>query len=144
MEEECKFCAFVNGKKKASVVFKDEATLAFMDYKPIFHGHCLVIPREHFRTIMDVPDNLIPKLFKNVKMLSEAVKRAMSSEGILIIMNNTVSQSVPHLHIHIIPRNKGDGLKGFMWPRRSYENEKQTEEIQLRIKKEIDNLNKLN
>ncbi len=138
MENDCKFCAFVKGEKSVNAVFEDETTFAFMDYKPIFYGHCLVVPKEHFETIMDVPDELVSKLFKNAKILSAAVKKSMSSEGILIIINNTISQSVPHLHIHIIPRKKGDGLKGFMWPRRLYESDKQAEDIRLNIKKEVD------
>ncbi len=140
MEYDCKFCAFVKREESVNVVFEDETTFAFLDYKPVFYGHCLVIPKEHFETIMDVPDELVSKLFKNTKILSEAVKKSMSSEGILIIINNTISQSVPHLHIHIIPRNKGDGLKGFMWPRHLYESDKQAEYIRLNIKKEVEGL----
>ena len=129
MENECLFCSVVSGKQKERIVFSDDVSLAFLDSKPIFPGHCLLIPKEHFVTIMETPDELIKKLSLNAKRLSIAVQKAMKSEGVLVLANNIVSQSILHLHIHVIPRNKGDGLKGFLWPRHDYEGDAQADRV---------------
>ena len=121
----CAFCKIVRNEDGFRV-FEDEDTIAFLDHRPLFPGHCLLIPRSHFETIQDLPDSLLAPLFANVRMLSTAVDLGMHAEGTLIAANNRVSQSVPHFHVHIVPRNKGDGLKGFFWPRRKY---KSSEEI---------------
>lgn len=127
LEAGCAFCSILLGQAEAPRVFEDEATLAFLDHRPLFPGHCLLIPRKHIETLGDVPDELIKPLFATVRMLALAVQRAMSAEGTFIAMNNRVSQSVPHFHVHIVPRSRGDGLKGFFWPRRKY---RDTEEIE--------------
>jgi histidine triad (HIT) family protein len=119
-DENCAFCKIVlhdDGFR----VFEDEHTIAFLDHRPLFPGHCLVIPKRHFKTIQDLPDSLLAPLFANVRMLSVAVELGMHAEGTFIASNNRVSQSVPHFHVHIVPRKKGDGLKGFFWPRRKYQ-----------------------
>src|SRR5712671_3109082 len=115
----CAFCKIVSNDDGFRV-FQDEQTIAFLDHRPLFPGHCLLIPRSHFETIQDLSDSLMPPLFSNVRMLSSAVELGMHAEGTLIAANNRVSQSVPHFHVHIVPRTKGDGLKGFFWPRRKY------------------------
>jgi len=107
-------------------VFEDEQTIAFLDHRPLFAGHCLLIPKSHLETINDLPDSLLAQLFANVRLLSAAVECGMRAEGTFIAANNRVSQSVPHFHVHIVPRTKGDGLKGFFWPRRKY---KSAEEV---------------
>jgi len=107
-------------------VFEDEQTIAFLDHRPLFAGHCLLIPKSHLETINDLPDSLLAQLFANVRLLSAAVELGMRAEGTFIAANNRVSQSVPHFHVHIVPRTKGDGLKGFFWPRRKY---KSAEEV---------------
>lgn len=127
MENECKFCSIVAGKTDEKTVLSDDVSIAFLDKNPIFPGHCLLVPREHHVTTMDTPDDLLCKLSLNSKRLAIAVKKAMKSEGVLILTNNGVSQSVPHLHIHIIPRTTGDGLKGFLWPRHGYESDSHAE-----------------
>ena len=121
----CSFCKIARHDDSFRV-FEDEHTIAFLDHRPLFPGHCLLIPRSHFATIQDLPDSLIAPLFGNVRMLSAAVQLGMHAEGTFIGTNNRVSQSVPHFHVHIVPRNKGDGLKGFFWPRRK---DKSSEEI---------------
>jgi histidine triad (HIT) family protein len=121
----CAFCKMVSNDDGFRV-FEDEQTIAFLDHRPLFPGHCLLIPRSHFETIQDLPDSLMAPLFANVRMLSSAVELGTHAEGTLIAANNRVSQSVPHFHVHIVPRTKGDGLKGFFWPRRKY---KSPEEI---------------
>jgi histidine triad (HIT) family protein len=95
------------------IVFEDDSTLAFLDHRPLFPGHTLVIPKQHFETLVDLPSAMVPTFFWNVQLLSRAVERAMDAEGTFVAMNNRVSQSVPHLHVHVVPRRKKDGLKGF-------------------------------
>jgi histidine triad (HIT) family protein len=124
-DEGCAFCKLVlhdDGFR----VFEDEHTIAFLDHRPLFPGHCLLIPKAHFETIADLPDSVLTATFANVRRLSAAVELAMRAQGTFIAANNRVSQSVPHFHVHVVPRTKGDGLKGFFWPRRKY---KSPEEI---------------
>jgi histidine triad (HIT) family protein len=123
MDSACSFCQIVDGQRESQVVFADPLTLAFLDQRPLFFGHCLLIPRKHYETLPDLPPSLIGPLFANTQLLSRAVQQAMGAEGILLLINNRVSQSVPHLHVHIVPRQHGDGLRGFLWPRTRYDGE---------------------
>ena len=104
-------------------MFADDISLAFLDHRPLFPGHSLLVPREHHETIWDLGDDLIAPLFANARLLSAAVREAMEAKGAFIALNNIVSQSVPHLHIHVVPRNPKDGLRGFFWPRHRYESD---------------------
>lgn len=104
-------------------MFEDEISVAFLDNRPLFPGHSLLVPREHHETLWDLPDELIGPLFMNARLLSRAVRDAMKAQGAFVAMNNVVSQSVPHFHVHVVPRNRKDGLRGFFWPRRKYESE---------------------
>jgi histidine triad (HIT) family protein len=122
---DCAFCAIVAGETDAHVVFEDEVSLAFLDNRPLFHGHTLLVPREHYEAIWDLPEDLVGPLFLNARLLAAAVREAMGSEGVFVANNNIVSQSVPHLHVHVVPRNRKDGLRGFFWPRRKYEAEEE-------------------
>ena len=115
--EGCLFCDIATHKVEAKIVFEDAISLAFLDYRPLFAGHCLLIPRAHYATLADLPEDLVGPLFLNAQHLTKAVETAMRAEGSFVAMNNVVSQSVPHFHIHIVPRKKGDGLRGFFWPR---------------------------
>ena len=126
-ERDCSFCAIAAGQTEAHVVFEDEISLAFLDNRPLFPGHSLLIPREHHETIWDLPDSLLPRYFANVQRLSEAVREAMDAQGAFVALNNVVSQSVPHLHTHLVPRNRKDGLRGFFWPRTKYASEAEAE-----------------
>ena len=119
----CAFCRIVAQPDTASVVFEDSASLAFLDNRPLFAGHCLLVPKDHHETLMDLPPALLAPLFGNAQLLARAVEEAMEAEGVFVAMNNRVSQSVPHLHIHVVPRRRKDGLRGFFWPRQKYENE---------------------
>jgi histidine triad (HIT) family protein len=123
MSGSCVFCEILQGARAAHVVFEDEHTLAFLDQRPLFSGHCLLVPRQHHETLQDLPPELVRPVFLNVQLLGRAVEGAMRAEGVFVAMNNRVSQSVPHLHIHIVPRRRKDGLKGFFWPRGKYESE---------------------
>jgi histidine triad (HIT) family protein len=117
---ECVFCDILEGKLAAHIVDQDDATIAFLDQRPLFPGHVLVIPREHHETLMDLPAELVEPLFTAVQRMSRAVQRAMHADGVFVAANNVVSQSVPHLHVHVVPRKRKDGLRGFFWPRGKY------------------------
>ena len=127
----CSFCEIAAGKGKAKIVFEDSISIAFLDEKPLFEGHCLLITRAHHETLLDLPCDLIGPLFLNAQHLAEAVQSGMRAEGTFMAINNTVSQSVAHFHIHVVPRRKGDGLRFFFWPRRRY----RTEENLLAVQK---------
>lgn len=116
----CVFCAIVAGDVEAEIVHADDSTLAFLDHRPLFPGHVLLVPREHHETIEDLPPEQVEPLFANARRLAGAVRTAMDAQGTFVAMNNVVSQSVPHLHVHVVPRNRKDGLRGFFWPRNPY------------------------
>jgi histidine triad (HIT) family protein len=127
--EGCLFCRIVRGEVAAHKVFEDEITLAFLDHRPLFPGHSLLIPKSHLETFGDLPAELIKPLFSNVQLLAGAIERGMKAEGSFVAINNRVSQSVPHFHVHIAPRRKGDGLKGFFWPRSKYQSDEEAREV---------------
>lgn len=116
----CVFCEIASNSANAEIVFEDEVSLAFLDIRPLFPGHCLLIPRAHVETLVDLPDEDVGPLFTNARSLARAVPQAVRAKGSFVAINNVVSQSVPHLHVHIVPRSPKDGLKGFFWPRRGY------------------------
>ncbi len=107
--------------------------LAFLDHRPLFHGHCLLIPRRHVETLLELPDAEVGPLFVTAKRLTGAVTEAMGAQGTFVALNNVVSQSVPHLHIHVVPRRRKDGLRGFFWPRTKYDSVEQMEEVRGRV-----------
>jgi histidine triad (HIT) family protein len=115
--EPCQFCRIVAGEVTANVIFEDAISIAFLDYRPLFPGHCLLVTKQHYQTLLDLPQELIGQLFSNVQLLAATVQRVMEADGSFVAMNNIVSQSVPHFHVHIVPRKRGDGLRGFVWPR---------------------------
>jgi histidine triad (HIT) family protein len=134
MESNCIFCKIVAGELETTQVFEDESTVAFLDHRPVFPGHVLLIPKNHYETLSDLPQKLIAPLFHNAQLLSRAVEQGLEAHGTFVGINNRVSQSVPHLHIHVVPRRFKDGLRGFFWPRRKYESVEQMIEIQQAIK----------
>jgi len=107
------------------VVLDEPHAVAFLDHRPLFPGHCLLIPREHYETLADLPQELLEPFFSTAQLLSRAIPDAMGKPGSFVAMNNVVSQSVPHLHVHVVPRVPKDGLRGFFWPRHKYESEQQ-------------------
>jgi histidine triad (HIT) family protein len=141
-KQSCVFCNVLSGQAATNVVFEDEISLAFLDHRPLFPGHCLLIPRTHYETLSDLPENLVGPFFKNVQLLTRAVEAALQAEGSFVAMNNRVSQSVPHLHVHVVPRKRKDGLKGFFWPRNKYGNEVEIVEVQKLIKSAIARIQK--
>ena len=123
----------MNGKVPASFVFEDEQTLTFLDYRPVFPGHCLLIPRDHIETLVDVQPALLTAISANARLLAVSLEKALGAQGAFVAINNRVSQSVPHLHVHIVPRTKGDGLRGFFWPRQKYRDSEHMEEVRQAI-----------
>lgn len=133
----CIFCSVIRGEIPAQIVFQDELTLAFLDHRPLFPGHCLLVPKDHYETLTNLPAPLIEPLFTNAQLLTRAVETALEAEGSFVAMNNRVSQSVPHLHIHVVPRRRKDGLKGFFWPRNKYGSDEHQSEVQAAIKQAL-------
>jgi histidine triad (HIT) family protein len=116
----CAFCKIIRKDVESHSVFEDDVSLVFLDHRPLFPGHCLLVPKEHYATLNDLPQLLIGRLFANAQLLARAIEQGLWAEGTFVAVNNRVSQSVPHLHIHVVPRRKKDGLKGFFWPRQAY------------------------
>jgi histidine triad (HIT) family protein len=133
MADDCLFCRIVSGEVPAVVVFEDKNTMAFLDHRPLFPGHTLLVPREHAETLADLPVAQVGPLFENAQLLSRIVEAAMEAEGTFVALNNRVSQSVPHLHVHVVPRRRKDGLKGFFWPRTKYKGPEEMEMVQQKI-----------
>jgi histidine triad (HIT) family protein len=130
---ECLFCRIVSGELPATVVYEDDTSVAFLDHRPLFQGHTLLVPREHVETLGELSFKLVGPYFEAAQLLSRAVESAMDAQGTFVAMNNRVSQSVPHLHVHVVPRCKGDGLKGFFWPRTKYKSDEDMEEVKKKI-----------
>lgn len=145
---DCPFCAIAAGREAANsgdgeaahVVYEDEATIAFLDKRPLFHGHTLLIPREHYVTLADLPAELVGPLFASAQLLSVAVVEAMGAKGSFVALNNVVSQSVPHLHVHVVPRRPKDGLRGFFWPRTKYEDEAEMRAVAAQVREVAEGL----
>ncbi|MCL9684479.1 HIT family protein [Legionella maioricensis] len=131
--KECIIDLIAAKKEKAHIVFEDQLFIAFLDHRPLFPGHTLLAPKNHYKTLYDLPDSMVGSFFILTKKIGTAVEKAMQATGSFIALNNIVSQSIPHLHVHIVPRNKHDGLKGFFWPRTSYQDEKHKLEVQEKI-----------
>ena len=130
------FCGIVAGTVPAFVVASTPSSLAFLDTRPVFKGHVLVVPRTHVVTLPELPVPDLPEYFGFVRQLAAAVPPALGAQGTFVAMNNIVSQSVPHLHTHVVPRTKGDGLRGFFWPRRKYTGDDEAAETAELIGKE--------
>lgn len=120
MTTDCLFCRIRDREVPALLVLDQPDVLAFLDHRPLFPGHVLLIPRRHFDTLPDLPQSLVGPFFEAGQRLAAAVKEAMGAEGTFVAINNVVSQSVPHLHLHVVPRRRRDGLRGFFWPRQRY------------------------
>ena len=140
--QNCIFCKIIRGELVSHIVFESDVALAFLDHRPLFPGHCLLVPKAHHETLADLPADLLAPLFANAQLLARAVEQGLQAEGTFVAMNNRVSQSVPHLHIHVVPRRKKDGLKGFFWPRQPYKNEAEIIETKKILKETIARLQK--
>jgi histidine triad (HIT) family protein len=140
--DSCPFCAIVAGERPATLVFEDAVSIAFLDHRPLFPGHVLLVPREHHATFEALPPSRVGPFFANAQRLARAVEVALEAQGSFVALNNRVSQSVPHLHVHIVPRNRGDGLRGFFWPRRGYEGEPHRHRVAEAIRRAVASLGK--
>jgi len=137
---DCAFCQIAAGNLPASIVMENDEALAFLDSRPLFPGHCLLIPRAHLETLAELPAGSLGRFFGAAQLLSQAVQEALEAEGSFVAINNRVSQSVPHLHVHIVPRRKKDGLRGFFWPRGKYADNTQMEAVKSAIRGAIERL----
>lgn len=131
---DCLFCRIIAGEAPAHVVLDDEHGLAFLDIRPLFAGHTLLVPRDHHETLADLPVDEVQPLFERARLLSAAMQSVLGAAGSFVAMNNIVSQSVPHLHVHVVPRNRKDGLKGFFWPRTKYASEAEAAAMATRLR----------
>jgi histidine triad (HIT) family protein len=129
-DQTCAFCRIIRGEEAASLVFEDNLSLAFLDRRPLFRGHCLLVTKAHYETLADLPAALVGPLFQNAQLLARAIEEGLEADGTFVAINNRVSQSVPHLHIHLVPRHRKDGLKGFFWPRQRYQDEAARQRVQ--------------
>lgn len=128
------FCRIVAGEEEAEVVLDAGPVVAFLDHRPLFPGHVLVVPRDHHETLGDLPSDLVEPLFAQVRRLSEVVPRELGATGTFVANNNIVSQSVPHLHVHVVPRRRKDGLRGFFWPRTPYDDDAHRADVGARLR----------
>ena len=135
--DNCVFCKIIRGEIAAEKVYEDESCVVFLDSGPLFAGHCLVCPRQHIETLMDVPPEMLQPLFTNAQLVARAVETGLGAEGSFVAINNKVSQSVPHLHVHVIPRRRKDGMKGVFWPRRPYRDQAEMRETAEALRRAI-------
>ena len=133
----CKFCQIIAGEIPAHFVLDTDEVVAFLDHRPLFPGHTLVLPREHVETLADLPPDRVGPFFREVQRVEAAVRTAMEAEGSFVAENNVVSQSVPHLHVHVVPRRRKDGLRGFFWPRTRYASDAEMAAVAARITREL-------
>jgi histidine triad (HIT) family protein len=133
----CPFCGIAEGTVPAHVVLADEVAVAFLDARPVFKGHVLVIPRDHLETLADLPEEAVGPYFSRVRTISRAVEAGLGAAGTFVAMNNRISQSVPHLHAHVVPRNPKDGLRGFFWPRVKYTDGAEAESYAAKIRRAL-------
>ncbi|MEV6268743.1 HIT family protein [Kribbella sp. NPDC051936] len=125
---DCLFCSIVAGTTPAQIVLDTPDVVGFLDIRPVFKGHTLIVPRTHVPTMVEMTDEVMIPLFGAARSVASAVRTAFTAQGSFVAVNNVVSQSVPHLHVHVVPRTKGDGLRGFFWPRTKYADTAEAEE----------------
>src|SRR5579884_522924 len=130
----CTFCQIIAGNISSESVFEDENLLGFLDHRPLFPGHVLLTPKAHYETLLDLPLELARPYLAAAQRIASALERGLGAQGSFVAINNRISQSVPHLHTHIVPRRKGDGLKGFFWPRHPYKSDQERAEIAKKLR----------
>ena len=133
----CKFCQIIAGEIPAHFVLDTDDVVAFLDHRPLFPGHTLVLPRDHVETLADLPEDRVGPFFRQVQRVEAAVRTAMEAQGSFVAENNVVSQSVPHLHVHVVPRRRKDGLRGFFWPRTKYASDAQAAAVAAGIRERL-------
>jgi histidine triad (HIT) family protein len=130
---DCLFCSVVAGSLEVQTVLQTPAVVAFLDHRPVFKGHVIVVPREHIPTLADLAPQLVGAYFLDVRRVAIGVETGVGAAGTFVALNNKVSQSVPHLHTHVVPRTQGDGLRGFFWPRTKYAGPAEADDYAARI-----------
>ncbi|HVM10754.1 MAG TPA: HIT family protein [Acidimicrobiales bacterium] len=130
----CVFCGIISGSVDATIVLDEPEVVGFLDVRPVFPGHVLVVPRAHHETLVDLPVDQLPVVFGAAQLVAAAVVEGLGCDGSFVAMNNTVSQSVPHLHVHVVPRRRKDGLRGFFWPRQRYDGPAEMDEYAQKIR----------
>lgn len=130
----CIFCEIVAGHRPAHRVLDDEVGVAFLDARPLFPGHTLLVPRAHHETLADLPPDQVGPFFTRAQRLARAMEEALAAAGSFVALNNRISQSVPHLHVHVVPRNRKDGLRGFFWPRTRYADDDEAASVAARLR----------
>jgi histidine triad (HIT) family protein len=141
LRADCPFCRIAAGDSdEALVVLEDDETIGFLDNRPLFQGHTLLIPRAHIETLADLPDEVLPELFANARLLARAMEEGLRADGSFVAINNRVSQSVPHLHVHVVPRRRKDGLRGFFWPRHKYQSEEEAAAVAAQLRAAVSGL----
>lgn len=138
--QNCVFCKIIREELPAYIVFEDDISLAFLDARPVFPGHILLVPKQHFETLIDLPASLVGPFFQNAQLLARAMEVGLKADGTFVAINNHVSQSVPHVHIHVVPRRYGDGLKGFFWPRQKYKDQEEALNVQNLLRSAVDQI----
>jgi histidine triad (HIT) family protein len=138
--QQCTFCQIVARKTASSIVFRDEISTGFLDRRPLFLGHSLLVPNEHYANLSELPSDLVGPFFRNMRLIAAAVEKGMRADGTFLAINNKISQSVPHLHVHIVPRKAGDGLRGFFFPRQNYASAEEESRIKQAIIQAISEL----
>ena len=133
----CIFCRIIGGEIPGHTVFEDDVTLAFLDHRPLFPGHCLLVPKTHYETLLDLPAALFTPMMANAQLLARALECGLQAHGSFVAINNRISQSVPHLHVHVVPRRRKDGLKGFFWPRHPYADDASIRTVQQTLRAAI-------
>ena len=136
-ERPCPFCEIIGGRQSAHVVLDDDLFVAFLDARPLFPGHTLLVPREHVETLTDLSAERVGPYFERAQRLAGAMEGALGAAGSFVAINNRVSQSVPHLHTHVVPRNRKDGLRGFFWPRGRYGDEAEAAAVARRLREAV-------
>jgi len=131
---DCVFCRIVTGEAPAHVVLDDEVAFAFLDKRPLIPGHTLLVTRDHHETLLDLPADLVAPIFRHAQALAGVMETVLGAAGSFVAVNNRVSQSVPHLHVHVVPRNRKDGLRGFFWPRHEYDSDEHAADVAARLR----------
>jgi histidine triad (HIT) family protein len=136
----CVFCEITASERPAHVVADDGTVIAFLDVRPLFPGHTLVVPRRHYETLADLPSDLVGPVFGWARRLARAMEDGLGAGGSFVALNNRVSQSVPHLHVHVVPRTRGDGLRGFFWPRSKYSSDEEAAAVAARLRDAVERI----
>jgi histidine triad (HIT) family protein len=134
MPATCAFCAIISGDQQAVTILETDRLIAFLDHRPLFRGHTLLVPKQHIRLLSELPADQVPEFFSTAQRLERAVEDGLGADGSMILINNVVSQSVPHLHLHVIPREFKDGLRFWLGPRHPYSDAAQAEEYAAKIR----------